>query len=75
MNEKLDESQRDILVAALTYDMIDSIMSDKRFANDMLYESFAYGRIGYSEYSDGELIIACKESGLEVALKEAGVIE
>lgn len=75
MNEKLDESQRNILVAALTYDMIDSIMSDRRFANNILYESFAYGRTGYSEYSDGELIIACKESGLEVALKEAGVIE
>jgi len=75
MNEKLDESQRDILIAALTYDMIDLIMNDVRFANDILYESFAYGRTGYSEYSDGELIISCKESGLEVALKEAGVIE
>ena len=75
MNEKLDESQRNILVAALTYDIIDSIMSDRRFANDILYESFAYGQTGYSEYGDGELIIACKESGLEVALKEAGVIE
>ena len=73
MNEKLDESQRNILVAALTYDIIDSIMSDRRFANDILYESFTYGRTGYSEYGDGELIIACKESGLEVALKEAGV--
>jgi len=73
MNEKLNESQRNILIAALTYDMVDSIMSDRRFANDILYESFAYGRIGYD--SDGELIIACKESGLEVALKEAGVIE
>ena len=75
MNEKLNESQRNILIAALTYDMIDSIMSNRRFANDILYESFAYGRIGYDNYSDGELIIACKESGLEVALKEAGVIE
>lgn len=75
MNEELDESQREILIAALTYDMIDSIMSDRRFANDILYESFAYGRIGYDNYSDGELIIACKESGLEVALKEAGVVE
>lgn len=75
MNEELDEAQRDILVAALTYDMIDSIMSNMRFANDILYESFAYGRTGYSEYSDYELISACKESGLEVALKEAGVIE
>lgn len=75
MNEKLDEAQRDILVAALTYDMIDSIMNDAQFANDILYESFAYGRIGYDNYSDGELIIACKESGLEAALKEAEVIE
>ena len=75
MNEKLNESQRNILIAALTYDMVDSIMSDKQFAHDILYESFAYGRIGYDNYSDGELIIACKESGLEVALKEAGVIE
>jgi len=75
MNEELDKFQRNILVAALTYDMIDSIMSDRQFAHDILYESFAYGRTGYSEYSDGELIIACKESGLEVALKEAGVIE
>ena len=71
----LTEEQRQILIDALTYDMIDSIMSDKRFANDILYESFAYGRTGYSEYSDGELIIACEESGLEVALKEAGEIE
>lgn len=75
MNEELDKFQRNILVAALTYDMIDSIMSDKQFAHDILYESFAHGRIGYDNYSDGELIIACKESGLEVALKEAGVIE
>jgi len=75
MNEELDEAQRDILVAALTYDMIDSVMSNVQFANDILYESFAYGRIGYDNYSDGELIIACKESGLEFALKEAGVIE
>ena len=75
MTEKLDESQRDILIAALTYDMIDSIMNNVRFANDILYESFAYGRTGYSEYSDGELIISCKESRLEFALKEAGVIE
>lgn len=71
----LTEEQRQILIDALTYDMIDSIMSDKQFANDILYESFAYGRTGYSEYSDGELIIACEESGLEVALKEAGEIE
>ena len=71
----LTEEQRQILIDALTYDMIDSIMSDKRFANDILYESFAYGRTGYSEYSDDELIIACEESGLEVALKEAGEIE
>lgn len=71
----LTEEQRQILIDALTYDMIDSIMSDKRFANDILYESFAHGRTGYSEYSDGELIIACEESGLEVALKEAGEIE
>ena len=75
MNEQLDEFQRNILVAGLTYNMIDSIMNDKQFAHDILYESFAHGRTGYSEYSDGELIIACKESGLEVALKEAGVIE
>jgi hypothetical protein len=75
MNEQLDEFQRNILVAALTYDMIDSIMSDRWFANDILYESFAYGRIGYDNYSDSELIIACEESGLEVALKKAGVIE
>ena len=73
MNEELDESQRNVLVAALTYDMIDSIMSDKRFANDILYETFAYGRTGYSNYSDAELIVACEESGLEFALKEAGV--
>ena len=71
----LTEEQRQILIDALTYDMIDSIMSDKRFANDILYESFAYGRTGYDNYSDGELIIACEESGLEVALKEAGEIE
>ena len=75
MNEKLDESQRNVLVAALTYDMIDLIMGDKQFASDILYESFAYGRIGYNNYSDDELIIACEESGLEFALKEAGVIE
>lgn len=75
MKEKLNKSQRNILIAALTYDMIDSIMSDRRFANDILYESFAYGRTGYSEYSDGDLIIACEEAGLEIALKEAGVIE
>ena len=73
MNEKLDESQRNVLVAALTYDMIDSIMVDKQFASDILYESFAYGRTGYNDYSDEELIIACEESGLEFALKEAGV--
>ena len=73
MNEELDKFQRNILVAALTYDMIDSIMSDKQFASDILYESFAYGRIGYNDYSDDELIIACEESGLEFALKEAGV--
>jgi len=73
MNEKLDERQRNILVAALTYDMIDTIMIDKQFAHDILYESFANGRIGYNDYSDGELIIACEESELEVALKEAGV--
>ena len=75
MKEKLNGSQRNILIAALTYDMVDSIMSDRRFANDILYESFAYGRTGYSEYSDGDLIIACEEAGLEIALKEAGVIE
>lgn len=75
MNEELDEAQREILVAALTYDMIDSIMNDVQFANDILYESFAYGRIGYDNYSDGELIIACEESGLEGALKKAKVIE
>ena len=75
MKEKLNESQRNILIAALTYDMVDSIMSDRRFANNILYESFAYGRTGYSEYSDGDLIIACEEAGLEIALKEAGVIE
>lgn len=55
--------------------MIDSIMSDRRFANGILYESFAYGRTGYSEYSDNDLIIACEEAGLEIALKEAGEIE
>lgn len=75
MKEKLNESQRNILIAALTYDIIDSIMSDRRFANDILYESFAYGRTGYSEYSDNDLIIACEEAGLEIALKEAGEIE
>ena len=73
MNEELDKFQRNILVAALTYDMIDLIMIDKQFASDILYESFAYGRIGYNDYSDDELIIACEESGLEFALKEAGV--
>ena len=70
---KLTEEQRQILIDALTYDMIDSIISDKQFANDILYESFAYGRIGYNNYSDDELIIACEESRLEFALKEAGV--
>lgn len=71
----MNAEQRQILIDALVEDMIDLIMSNRRFANDILYESFAYGRTGYSEYSDDDLIIACEEARLEIALKEAGEIE
>lgn len=72
---KLTEEQRQILIDALVEDMVLTISEDWKFRDAFLRESLEFGRFGYQEYTDQELLIACNEADLGEALENAGVIE
>lgn len=72
---KLTEQQREILESALVKDWIEVLHQDFRVVYSILEEVLLEGRIGFSNYTDDELIVACREAYLEDALEEAGVGE
>ena len=72
---KLTEEQRQTLIDALIEDMVLSIGEDWKFREAFLRETLEFGRVGYQEYTDQELLIACNDADLGEALEEAGVIE
>ena len=72
---KLTEEQRQTLIDALIEDMVLSIGEDWKFREAFLRETLEFGRVGYQEYTDQELLIACNDANLGEALEEAGVIE
>ena len=72
---KLTEEQRRILIDALVEDMVLSISEDWKFREAFLRETLEFGRAGYQEYTNQELLIACNDANLDEALEEAGAIE
>ena len=70
---KLTEQQREILANALVEDLAEAIMSDFDYIRDFIETILCEGRTGFDDYTDEELIEACRENYLDEALEEAGV--
>ena len=71
----LTEEQRQTLIDALIEDMVLSISEDWKFRDAFLRETLEFGRVGYQEYTDQELLTACNDANLGEVLEEAGVVE
>lgn len=69
MTTKLSGKQRLILIDALVEDFIGAMDGDRKFKDAFLRETLELGREGFVYYTDGALINACEDAGLEDVLQ------
>ena len=66
---KLTEEQRQILIDALVENLIEVLDEDQSAKNCFLHETLWFGRVGFDDYTDNELIADCVENELDEALR------
>ncbi len=66
---KLIEEQRQILIDALVKNLIEVLDEDQSAKNCFLHETLWFGRVGFDDYTDNELIADCVENELDEALR------
>ena len=66
---KLTEEQRQILIDALVENLVEILDEDPSTKNRFLHEMLWFGRVGFDDYTDNELIADCVENELDEALR------
>lgn len=66
---KLTEEQRQILIDALVENLIEVLDKDQSTKNCFLHATLLFGRVGFDDYTDNELIADCVENELDEALR------
>ncbi|MFA5388040.1 MAG: hypothetical protein WC322_06695 [Candidatus Paceibacterota bacterium] len=61
---KLNAEQRNILIDALVQDWKDTCMNDPAARDAFFEETLMYGRVGYHDHPDWELVDLCEDADL-----------